>query len=77
MSSLFVLEWSGAVLGLIGAFLLALNVRASRFGWLFYLGSNLCWLAFGFATQAFGLVVMSVGFTITTFIGIYRWLRAG
>lgn len=71
------LEWCGAILGLSGAFLLALNLRVSRYGWLFYLASNVCWLAFGYATQAFGLVFMSAGFTITTLIGIYRWLQAG
>jgi len=67
------LEWSGAILGLIGAGMLAINHRVSRFGWLFYLVSNVCWVAFGIATHAFGLVVMQVGFTVTTLVGIYRW----
>ena len=33
-------EWAGAFLGLTGAALLSLNVRASRFGWLLFLLSN-------------------------------------
>ena len=70
-----VLEWSGAMLGLIGAAMLAINCKVSRFGWLFYLASNVCWVIFGIATHAFGLVVMQAGFTVTTLIGIYRWFR--
>lgn len=70
-----VLEWSGAILGLIGAVMLAINRKVSRFGWVFYLASNVCWAIFGVATHAFGLVVMQAGFTVTTLIGIYRWFR--
>ena len=70
-----VLEWSGAILGLIGAAMLAINRKVSRFGWLFYLASNVCWVIFGVATHAFGLAFMQAGFTVTTLIGIHRWFR--
>lgn len=74
-TALPVLEWSGAILGLIGAAMLAINRKVSRFGWLFFLASNVCWVIYGIATHAFGLVVMQAGFTVTTIIGIYRWFR--
>jgi hypothetical protein len=70
-----VLEWSGAILGLIGAAMLAINHKVSRFGWLFFLASNVCWVVYGIATHAFGLVTMQAGLTVTTLIGIYRWFR--
>ena len=35
-TALPVLEWSGAILGLIGAAMLAIDCKVSRFGWLFY-----------------------------------------
>ena len=42
---MFWLEWTGAALGLLGAFLLATNSRFSRFGWVAFLVSNMCWIA--------------------------------
>lgn len=74
-TALPVLVWSGAILGLIGAAMLAINHKVSRFGWLFFLASNVCWVIYGIATHAFGLVVMQAGFTVTTIIGIFRWFR--
>ncbi len=37
---LWTFEWAGTFLGLTGAALLSLNVRASRFGWLLFLLST-------------------------------------
>lgn len=68
------LEWTGAFLGLIGAGLLALNMRASGAGWIFFLLSNVAWIAFGVQTGAYGLVAMQIGFTATSLIGIWKWL---
>ncbi|OJY56632.1 MAG: hypothetical protein BGP19_04600 [Thiobacillus sp. 0-1251] len=73
---LWVFEWAGAFLGLAGAALLALNVRASRFGWLLFLLSNGAWITYGIKVGAHGLVVMQIGFTLTSLMGVYRWLVA-
>ena len=40
-SSLQGLEWSGCILGLLGAFLLATNTEVSRYGWIAFLAANL------------------------------------
>lgn len=74
MEMLGVLEWSGAALGLIGSALLAANSRYSGYGFVFFLASNIAWFAFGTITGTWGMVWMQVGFTITSFIGLYRWL---
>lgn len=76
MELLNVLEWSGAVLGVIGSALLALNRRYSGYGFVFFLASNVAWFAFGTITGTWGLVWMQIGFTVTSLIGLYRWLFA-
>lgn len=71
---LWAYEWTGACLGLAGAGLLSLNVKASRFGWLLFLLSNMAWIAYGIKAGAHGLIVMQIGFTFTSLVGVYRWL---
>jgi hypothetical protein len=65
-------EWTGALLGLLGAFLLATHSRVSRYGWLAYLGANVAMTAFAAAIGAYGLLIQQLGFTITTLLGLYR-----
>jgi hypothetical protein len=64
MDTLQVFEWTGTVLGLLGAFLLATNSRISRYGW----------VAFGFALgiHANGLLLQQVGFMATSLLALYR-----
>ena len=72
------LEWIGAVLGLLGAFLLATHTSISRYGWLAYLGANIAMTGFALAIGAHGLLVQQLGFTATTVLGIHRsglWAR--
>lgn len=70
------LEWSGAVLGLIGSALLAMKTRLSGWGFVAFLLSNLCWIGFALQCEAYGLLAMQSGFTMTSALGIYRWLLA-
>lgn len=67
-------EWMGCIIGLCGAALLATNSRYSAWGWVLFLLSNAAWIAFGLMTHANGLVVMQIGFTITSLTGIWKWL---
>ena len=72
-------EWIGALLGLLGAFLLATHTRISRYGWLAFLGANVTMTAFAMAIGAYGLLVQQLGFTATTLLGLRRsglWSRA-
>ena len=41
MDTLQFFEWTGTVLGLLGAFLLATNSRISRYGWLAFMATSL------------------------------------
>lgn len=68
------LEWTGAALGLLGAALLAANHRYSGWGFLAFLLSNACWIAFGLLSHTYGLIAMQIGFSVTSVVGLFRWL---
>ena len=72
MSIITFLEWSGAISGLLGAFLLATHTRISRYGWLAFLLANFCLVAFAFQIDRYGLLLQQVGFTATSLLGMYR-----
>jgi hypothetical protein len=67
-------EWAGAATGVLGSLLLALNNSWSGFGFVAFLASNLFWISYGVMRQARGLISMQLVFTITSVIGITRWL---
>ena len=68
-----VLEWIGALLGVIGALLLALNMRFSQWGWVAFLVSNIFLITYTVLTGQWGLLTMQLIFTGTSVLGIYRW----
>ena len=67
-----VFEWSGSLLGLLGALLLATNSRVSRYGWVAFLFANVAMIAFALMIGAHGLLLQQAGFTFTSFLGLYR-----
>jgi len=69
-----IFEWVGCITGLCGASLLAMNNRYSGWGFVLFLVSNVAWVAFGLMSHAIGMVVMQLGFTATSLMGIWRWL---
>lgn len=70
------LEWTSALLGLLGAFLLATNSRVSMYGWYALLAANVAMIGFAVGIDARGLLVQQIGFFGTSCLGIYR-ARAG
>ncbi|WP_212745035.1 hypothetical protein [Hydrogenophaga sp. 2FB] len=66
------LQWAGAVTGLAGAYLLALNASISKWGWFGFLGANLFIGSYAYVTGANGLLVQQIGFTGTSILGIWR-----
>ncbi|MEX3984146.1 hypothetical protein AB4Y45_34905 [Paraburkholderia sp. EG287A] len=69
-----IVEWGGAVTGLVGASLLAMRLPISGYGFILFLCSNLLWLWFGLRTRAWGMVTMQLGYTVTSVVGVVRWL---
>lgn len=68
------LEWLATLLALSGAALLAAKVEASGWGWVLFLFSNCCWVVWGVIEKRWSIVVMQIGFTPTSVLGIARWL---
>jgi nicotinamide riboside transporter PnuC len=68
------IEWIGCITGLCGASLLSLNNRYSGWGFVLFLLSNVAWIVFGLMSHATGMVVMQIGFTATSLMGVWRWL---
>lgn len=69
-----IVGWIGSALGLAGSLVLALNAPYSGYGFLAYLGSNCAWMYHGVKTRTWALVVMQVGFTATSFLGLRNWV---
>lgn len=74
MTPMQLAEWTGAVTGIAGTFLLSTK-RASKKGWRFtafclYLVSNVCMVTVGFASHVKGLVFMQAVFLVFTVNGL-------
>ena len=66
------LEVTGCVLGLAGAFLLAANCEISRYGWLLFLAANVAVVGFAHGIKARWLLLQQFGFTLSSCLGVYR-----
>lgn len=65
-----IVEWSGSILGMVGAAMLASNSGLAAHGFAAFLLSNLFWIYLGVSKKMWGLVVMQLGFTATSVMGI-------
>lgn len=70
---ILILEWVGCATGILGALLVSLNNHRSKWGFVAYLLSNVCWLGFALITKSDGLVAMQVVFLGLSIVGIYNW----
>ncbi len=73
---LTLLKWFGTALAVVGALAIALNIPYSRWGFVAFLVSSVCWSIAGFMMKEPSLVVLQGTFVIINVIGIYRWLIA-
>lgn len=76
INGLDLLGWAGCVTGLTGATLLALRWRHSAWGWVFFLISNVCWIAYAYVAETSHIEIQHLGFMATSLLGVYRWLWA-
>lgn len=70
------LDWSGCVLGLVGAYTLAFRLPFSRYGWFAFLAANVAYIALARATGLNGFLIQQLGFTGSTTVAIYRYFIA-
>lgn len=67
------LQWLGCAAGVGGAWLLGQKFSTSNtraWGWILFLVSNACWIAWGLVFQVWGLLVMQALFTVTSLRGL-------
>ena len=69
-----VLKWVGTATGVIGAFILAVNLPLSGWGWVLFATSSLCWTIAGMVMHDYSLVVLQSAFFVVDIVGIWRWL---
>ena len=67
------LEWGGCILGLVVATLLALNNSLSGYGFIAFAIANGFWIAFALVIGSRALLIMQLGFVLSSALGIYRW----
>lgn len=68
------IDWIGCATGLLGAALLSMNNRHSGWGFVLFLVSNFAWMTFGLITHSSSMVLMQIGFTATSLVGVWKWL---
>lgn len=68
------LENVGSIAGACGATMLAMNNSVSAYGWLMFLGSNICFILFCARKQLYSMLAMNIVFLATSLLGIYRWI---
>lgn len=68
------LEWLGAIAGIIGASLMAANLAWSGWAYPIWLVSSISLSAFGWLGGYYALLALQAVFTIVNLLGAYNWL---
>lgn len=68
------LEWTGSILAVSAAILLALNISISPWAYVGYFFSSLLLTAWGIRRRAYGIAWQNSVFIVINLIGVYRWL---
>ncbi len=78
MAKFLTFGWLGALTGIIGGVLVALNsIEYSRFGFIFFLVSALSWLIQGYKNKDYPLMLLNTVFIVIDVLGIYNWFIVG
>jgi uncharacterized membrane protein len=75
--TLKIMEWSGAMIAVIGAVMLALNVSISAWAFVLYFISSLILTFWGWYSGAYAIALQNMIFIGINALGIYRWLIIG
>jgi len=67
-------KWVGTMTGVVGAFILALNIPFSAWGWTLFLFSSLSWTFAAIVMKDMSLAVLQLAFVVVDMIGVWRWL---
>ena len=70
--ALHALDWIGSALGILGAYVLALNMRVSRYGWIAFLAANVAYIALTKELGIGGMLVQQLAYMGSSLFGFYR-----
>jgi nicotinamide riboside transporter PnuC len=68
-----ILEQVGAVTGILGAILIAMNFEYSKWGFVLFLFSSGALALMGYRKKMYSFLVMQLFFQCINVIGIYNW----
>lgn len=74
MTQQLFIELFATACGLLGSLVLSLKGNRAAWGWVLFAMSNVGWLVFSFDHSHWGLFAQQIGFSITSAIGIWKWL---
>lgn len=66
------LDMGGGIIGLVGAYALAFNMRFSRYGWLAFFVANIAYIAMARCLGLRWMLIQQVGYVGSSLFGIYR-----
>ena len=66
------LEWSGSILGILGATLVASGTKHSHWGWWLFFFSSMQLCVFALSIEAYGLLALHGCFVLTNILGLIR-----
>jgi nicotinamide riboside transporter PnuC len=70
-------EWIGSILGMAGAFLVAINGKYAPHGWICFLLANIVMIAFSVESGLYGILCQQIVFMATSLLGLWRSAAGG
>lgn len=67
-----ILEWTGSVLGLVGAILLT---KKQKFGFIIFSVFNLLWFSLGIYRNEYGMAFLMMAYLVVNLYGYVKWAR--
>ena len=65
-------EWLGSILGIAGAFLVAINGKYASYGWICFLLANMMMIGFAVESNLYGILTQQIVFLATSVLGLWR-----
>lgn len=65
-------EWIGSILGIAGAFLVAINGKYAGYGWICFLMANMVMIGFAIESNLYGILTQQIVFLATSVLGLWR-----
>ncbi len=68
------LEWFGSITGILGAILLAVNIKSSPWAYVLFLMSNIALAFWAYLSHYNGMLMMQSVLAVISLTGVYRWI---